>query len=384
VGAAFFGYTPAFGISPALIESFSSLGGTPILFNTAGNRLTTPEVRQQPAITAPDGGNTSFLGSDINYLNYDTDTFPNFFGTSAAAPHAAGVAALMLEHNSSATPDLIYSTLESTALDMGATVGFDFATGYGLIQADAALAAIKPTLTVTTSGNGTVTSSSGGINCGTTCSANFNIGTLVTLTATPAAGSTFTGWSGACTGSGSCQVTMNAAKLVTAPFNITNFALNVTKNGTGTGTVTSTPAGINCGTTCSANYASGTSVSLSAVPATGSTFTGWSGPCIGTGSCVVSITAATNVTATFDTTATNTFLLTVSTRGSGQVTSNPVGISCGTSCIASYPANTTVTLTATAISPARFQGWEGDCSGSRSTCVIRMSRARNARARFGR
>jgi PASTA domain-containing protein/List-Bact-rpt repeat protein len=73
-------------------------------------------------------------------------------------------------------------------------------------------------LTVTTSGSGTVTGSVGGINCGTTCTADVTAGASVTLTAAAASGSTFTGWSGACTGGGACTVTMDAAKQVTAVF----------------------------------------------------------------------------------------------------------------------------------------------------------------------
>lgn len=80
--------------------------------------------------------------------------------------------------------------------------------------------------------------------------------------------------------------------------------LTVTKAGTGSGTVTSSPAGINCGSTCTANYVNGTSVILSAAPGSGSTFAGWSGGCIGTGNCSLSMTAARNVTATFNTTGT--------------------------------------------------------------------------------
>ena len=138
VGAAFYGDTPAFGQDPPLLESFSSAGGTPILFDTAGNRLATPEIREKPGIVAPDGTNTSFFpqGNDT-----DGDGYPNFYGTSAAAPHAAAVAALMLQLNPSLSPADVYSTLESTAIDMD-VAGFDFNTGYGLIQADLALANI--------------------------------------------------------------------------------------------------------------------------------------------------------------------------------------------------------------------------------------------------
>lgn len=161
------------------------------------------------------------------------------------------------------------------------------------------------TLTVNKSGagSGTVTSSPSGINCGSTCSANYSSGTSVTLTAAAASGSTFGGWAGACSGTGACTVAMTAARSVTATFNGPggSYSLSVTKMGSGSGTVTSTPSGINCGSTCAANFSSGTSVSLTATPASGSTFGGWSGACSGTGSCTVSMTAARNVTATFNT-----------------------------------------------------------------------------------
>lgn len=75
-------------------------------------------------------------------------------------------------------------------------------------------------------GSGTVTSSPSGINCGTACSAPFDVGSSVTLTATPASGSTFSGWSGACSGAGAtCTVVMDAAKEVTANFSIPNISL---------------------------------------------------------------------------------------------------------------------------------------------------------------
>jgi hypothetical protein len=76
------------------------------------------------------------------------------------------------------------------------------------------------TVTKAGAGSGTVTSAPAGINCGPSCSASFNINTMVTLTATPVAGSTFTNWTGACTGAGGCTVTMSAARAVTANFGV--------------------------------------------------------------------------------------------------------------------------------------------------------------------
>ncbi|MBC6481454.1 MAG: S8 family serine peptidase [Hormoscilla sp. GM7CHS1pb] len=139
VGAAYYLNTPEYGVNPPVLNPFSSAGGIDILFDTAGNRLAKPENRQNVDIVAPDGTNTTFFGRDS-----DKDGFPNFSGTSAAAPHAAAVAALMLEAAGGSgrlTPSKIYSTLEKTAINMGAP-GYDNDTGHGLIDANAAVAAV--------------------------------------------------------------------------------------------------------------------------------------------------------------------------------------------------------------------------------------------------
>ena len=107
--------------------------------------------------------------------------------------------------------------------------------------------------------------------------------------------------------------------------------LTVAKSGTGTGTVDSSPSGITCGSTCSATYTSGTTVALSATPTTGSTFTGWSGACTGTGSCTVVLDANKSATAAFALSTPTTYALTVTKAGTGTgtVTSSPAGIACG-------------------------------------------------------
>jgi subtilisin family serine protease len=134
VGAAFFAETPEFGVSPPALEPYSSAGGTPILFNANGTRRSSPEIREKPEITAVDGVNTTFFFND----SYGIDGIDDFFGTSAAAPHAAGIAALMRQASPAASPAQLRNALQATAVDMGAA-GFDYDSGYGLVRADAAI-----------------------------------------------------------------------------------------------------------------------------------------------------------------------------------------------------------------------------------------------------
>src|SRR3989475_6233924 len=103
------------------------------------------------------------------------------------------------------------------------------------------------------------------------------------------------------------------------------FLLTVSRAGAGTRAV-SGPAGINCGSACSATFGAGAVVTLTATPAAGSVFAGWSGGgCSGTGSCVVTVSAATTVTATF---SVPTFTLTVTrtSTGSGTIISQAPGV----------------------------------------------------------
>lgn len=155
------------------------------------------------------------------------------------------------------------------------------------------------------SGSGTVTSSPAGINCGSGCEAEFEEGETIVLTAKAALGSEFVEWEG-CDAEPSatkCEVTIEEDRVVVAVFDLesspSEFALTVALAGTGSGTVTSSPAGISCGIDCSEAFASGTEVTLAAAPATGSTFSGWSGACSGTGACKVTMSATRSVTATF-------------------------------------------------------------------------------------
>ncbi len=142
VGASAFFNTPEFGVNPAVINGFSALGGTPILRTKTGQPTYT--VRTKPELVGPDGGNTSFFTSDIAE---DADNFPNFFGTSAAAPHVAAVTALMREAHRQPylVPQTYKGVLINTARDMDDPntpqfdYGFDYRTGFGFVNAEAAV-----------------------------------------------------------------------------------------------------------------------------------------------------------------------------------------------------------------------------------------------------
>ena len=139
VGASRYDKAPPYLTTP-LIESFSSYGGT----KTEG------AVRNKPDLVGPDGGNTTVkMGQD--YPNSALDGYSNFFGTSAAAPHAAAAAALIMEgrkkfilNTVTTSPDYIRSLLQTTAVDMETSnnqpgTNFDFISGFGLVNADSAM-----------------------------------------------------------------------------------------------------------------------------------------------------------------------------------------------------------------------------------------------------
>jgi hypothetical protein len=214
--------------------------------------------------------------------------------------------------------------------------------------------AVPDTLTVTRTGtgSGTVTSGDSNISCGSVCSYTYGSVTSVTLTASAVAGDTFTGWSGGgCSGTGTCTVSVSGATAVTATFAApVTYLLTVTRVGTGT----VTGSGISCGSTCTASYSSGATVTLSAAPVAGTTFTGWSGGgCSGAGSCMVPMTSAQNVTATFTPNANCTTPISGTAHNSaGSVTASSGG-NCPMDngnvstyrCSLSAPSGTVITLT---------------------------------------
>lgn len=262
-------------------------------------------------------------------------------------------------------------------------------------------------------GSGTITSSPDGIDCGDTCSHEFDPGKLVILTATPDPGSVFKGWTGDCRErhgkdgkhrdhhDKTCKVKMTENHMVMALFYTSSGegGLNVSKGGDGSGTVTSDPAGIDCGDTCSADFDPGASVKLTATADEGSVFRGWLGDCKGRKSrdhayvsptCIIVMDHRHWVKAFFsggggDDAAT----LHVLKRGDGTVKSDPAGIACGETCSHDFALGTRVTLTAQADEGFVFKGWAGDCKGRKShdlfvsaTCTVSMKHRQWVKAYF--
>ena len=153
------------------------------------------------------------------------------------------------------------------------------------------------------------------------------------------------------------------------------YGLNTAKYGSGSGTITSNPTGISCGSDCSEAFSQGNLITLTAHPDPDSIFAGWSGgDCSGTGTCSVTMDAEIAVTATFSLISSMYELNVVrSGSGSGTITSNPTGISCGSDCTESYSEGQSVTLNAAASPGSVFAGWSGgECSGT-GMCVISIT-----------
>src|SRR5437868_1758623 len=237
-------------------------------------------------------------------------------------------------------------------------------------------AAEQLAVSVAGGGSGAVASQPAGIVCPPNCTANFQQGTKLTLSAVPQTGSDFTGWTGNCSGNSSeCILTLDSRAKVTASFVLTakkRVQLTIAFAGTGSGTVLSNPASIACPSTCAATFQDGDTVDLSAAAQAGSQFTGWSGSCSGSNSeCVLTLHSDVTVTAAFAVTKTVQLTTALTGTGNGTVSSNPAGITCPSTCVATFQDGDTVDLSASAQTGSQFSGWSGNCSGT-SDCVLTL------------
>ena len=292
--------------------------------------------------------------------------YAQYSGTSMAAPHVAGAFAAIKSRLPDATVDQVETALKNTGVNIP-----NYTNTYTKprIQVNAALSSLGVSswnLNVIKVGNGTVTSTPAGINCGATCSANYASGTSVTLSQTAADGYPFIGWGGACSGTGTCTVIMDSVKNVTATF-AQPKTLTVAK--TGNGTITSIPARISCGSTCSAQFIQGTSVSLIAQPDYGFAFTAWSGACGGTGTCVVTMDADKSASANFI--ELPKYPVKITKPSTGVISSEPAGIFCGgrnRQCSSSFSS---AKLTATPNPGYEFIRWTGCQAPEGNICYIK-------------
>lgn len=213
-------------------------------------------------------------------------------------------------------------------------------------------------------GSGTVTSSPAGMSCGSVCTESYPPGTTVTLTARPAPGSGFDRWQGCTSANGpTCTVQLSEPRTVQATFWGTEV-VTVVRSGDGSGSVTSSPPGIDCGDDCTQRYGFGSTVTLTATPAYGSSFAGWEGlDCVHATatSCMLQMLEywGGEVTARAIFHRGPQLMVVAAGNGSGTVASSPAGIDCGTDCAATYPAGTDVTLTAIPSAGSTFGGWVG-------------------------
>lgn len=241
-------------------------------------------------------------------------------------------------------------------------------------------------------GDGVVISSPSGIECGETCEADFENNTVVTLKASPDAESLFTSWKGCDVGGANgreCKVTMSANKTVSVKFTRA-YDVSVTRKGTGLGKVGSSPGGVLCLSNCSstsAKFKEQTNVTLTATPSKHFTFTGWSGDCSGTGTCVLSALSADKaVEAEFTELAKYDLTVTKTGGGQGTVKAKQAGINCGATCFsmaaAYYQGEAIELLVPVPSKGSTFAGWSGSgCSGT-GTCVVTMSSAKSVEAKF--
>jgi hypothetical protein len=299
----------------------------------------------------------------------------------------------------SVTPGGMVQAIGAGVTDIVATSTWDPAMA-AEIQLTVSSPALTLSLSRSGSGSGSVASAPPGIDCGSTCSADFDEGTSVTLTATPTAGNAFAGWSGACSGTGTCTVSMTQARGVDASFALapaievtpatrdvgaviigdtatTTFTVRNAGGGTLAGSASvASPFAITAGGSYELAAGQSATVTVRFGPATvGSvsrdvTFSGGGG--------ASRSVRGEGVPATFG------LSLAVYGPGTGTVISDPPGIDCGATCAADFPTGSTVTLTATAGPDSVQTQWSGCQSTSGTTCTVEMTEARSLSVSFER
>ena len=232
-------------------------------------------------------------------------------------------------------------------------------------------------LTVGASGPGSVASSDAAISCGSTCTASYAPGTVVTLTATPDASAKFVGWSGICYGQSTCSVTMSEAQFVYAYFEPGAWPVKVFKTGEGDGAIAGDidcPIGQSTCTIQVPNTTPPTSVTFTAAPDGTSVFAGWSQDCGGTGDCAITVDRPKNAYAAFQ--PANLTVTVYVDGAAGSSVSGPSGFTCASStgCAITVPYTAPAPQVVLTASPdVTFINWGGDCAGWDTTCTVTVN-----------
>ena len=370
--------------------------GNPAAPGSGGNACEQADQRGQVRPRDGDGDET---------FRCDIGAYEGGIGLPVLTVEKGGTGTGLVDAGSGITcgSDCVESFAQGTSVVLLATPStdaeFDSWTGCDSVQGDQCTVSMNADRTVTAnftdvesvlsvtrtgSGQGSVTSAPGGINCGLDCSELYPYGQEITLTANPASNSNFHFWSGCDETNGlTCTFTLNEDRSVFASFSPIVRTLSVNKLGSGAGSVVSDPTGISCGSDCGEAYQIGTEVTLTASAGENSFFDGWSGCDSVAGlECTVTVNNHQAVSATF---LPAQQILTVTKAGTanGTVTSNPAGISCPGTCSDNFDEGSTVTLTANPDSVAQLDSWSGCDTTNGNTCTVDMDTARGVTATFG-
>jgi hypothetical protein len=236
-------------------------------------------------------------------------------------------------------------------------------------------------LTLSATGNGILTPSPLGADCGTGCY-RYDHGQAVTITAAPDSGWGLASWGDACSTETDldCVVTMDADQAASATFGpLQTLTIDpVPVNGSVTG------PGIGCPGDCTEEFAQGAQVTLTAVPGQGYGVDTWSGACAAASGETCLLTMSGPLTASLTFQVVHPLIVSINGTGTGTVASDQPGISCDPSCSREYSAGEAVTLTATPGTQSEFTGWGGDCAafGTAPECDLTLDGPKTVSAVF--
>ena len=301
-------------------------------------------------------------------MDGNNDTFGKILGCSATG-------SIGWSYDTKASPAVWIKGNES------AIYGVASKTESGQVQTDVyafTKSVTQYSLSVSKSGNGsgTVTSTPTGINCGSTCSAEFTQGAVVTLTAAASDSSTFTSWSGGCTGmAATCKVTIDGAKNVTANFTRKAFTVSASVSG-GHGKVGPLSQSTGFGATATITITPDAGYQIGSITDNGKT--------VPTANPyqITNVTAAHAVVVTFASGSQYTLSVSKAGTGGGTVVSRSAGINCGATCSKTYAKGSVVLLSAVSQPNSAFITWSGGCTGTAPTCRVTMNSAKEVLAVF--